>query len=84
MRDASSEQREYSRTIAAYTLKQLIEWRASLKRLSEEHERESVQDSVDQHDHKGKRLILFRECTGMKLYLRTHSTFTIGCFGCVK
>lgn len=54
----SSVHREYSRNIAAYTLKQLIEWRASLERLSKEREGESVQDSVDQHDHKGNRLIL--------------------------
>lgn len=45
-------QREYSRNIAAYTLKQLIEWRASLERLSKDRERESVKDSVDQHDSK--------------------------------
>lgn len=50
MEDASSAQREYSRSITAHTVKQLAEWRASLKRRLEEHELNSVQDSVDQHD----------------------------------
>ncbi|KAG2138623.1 uncharacterized protein EDB93DRAFT_719466 [Suillus bovinus] len=56
MGDTSSAQREYSRNIAAYTLKQLIEWQASLERMSKEYEqegeRERVREGVKQHDSK--------------------------------
>lgn len=45
--------REYSRNIAAYTLKQLVQWRSSLERLSNEHEQEQVQASGDRRCPKG-------------------------------
>jgi len=45
--------REYSRDIAAYTLKQLVQWRSSLERLSNEHEQERVQASGERHRPKG-------------------------------
>ncbi|KAG2063890.1 hypothetical protein BDR04DRAFT_352321 [Suillus decipiens] len=60
MGDASSAQREYSRSITVHTVKQLAEWRASLERLLEKHESDSVQDSVDQHDAKGNRRFFLR------------------------
>lgn len=52
MGETSTALHEYSRNIAAHTLKQLIEWQASLERLSNECERESVQDSADKHGPK--------------------------------
>lgn len=43
--------REYSRNVAAYTLKQLVEWRSSLEHLS--NEQEQVHAGGDQHHPKG-------------------------------
>jgi hypothetical protein len=56
MRGASDSQlREYSRDIAAHTLKQLVHWRCSLQRLSNEQEQEQEQEQAngDRHYPKG-------------------------------
>jgi len=45
--------RDYSRDIAAYTLKQLVQWRSSLERLSDAQEQVRVQTSGDQRCPKG-------------------------------
>lgn len=58
MGETSTALHEYSRNIAAHTLKQLIEWQASLEHLSKECERAREQDSADKHGHKGNRSIL--------------------------
>lgn len=52
MGETSTALREYSRNIAAHTLRQLVEWQASLERLSKECEREREQDSADKYGPK--------------------------------
>jgi len=45
--------REYSRDVASYTLKQLVQWRSSLERLSNEQEKAQAEANGDLHHLKG-------------------------------